>query len=221
MFSAIILAGGKSERMGKDKAFLNLGRRTFISMISQEMLRVSDEVIVVIGRKDAAPFKKEIRDGRVRFVNDSHYIENPLGGMLTGFEAATNKYAAVVACDLPLIRNELIGKIFAEAEGHDAAVPIWNPEDKLSIEPLCAVYNAKKMKKAIKDSLGKGVFGCRLVVRSLSDVRYFPVSELRGYDPDLLFLNNINTRKDYLGLLEKYSFRVLSSQAMKKQTVLS
>lgn len=215
-FSAIILAGGKSERIGSDKAFLRMGRSTFLSIIAEEMLLVSSDVITVVGRKKLEPFAKEVRDSRVRFAKDSHYIGNPLGGMLTGLELATNEYAAVVACDLPLVRNNVISRLFEEAKGHDAAVPIWDTKDKLSIEPLCAVYNVQRMKRAINDSLGKGISGCKLVVRSLPDVRYVPVSELKEYDRDLDFLNNINTTKDYLELLKKRTLPILSHRAIQR-----
>lgn len=201
--SAIVLAGGKSKRMGTDKAFQLLGQRTFISMIVGEMLSVSNELIVVIGTKSPEQFTKEIGNERVRLVNDRNYLENPLGGMLTGLDYSNDEYAAVVACDSPLVRKELICYLFSVAKGHDAAVPIWDAGYKLSMEPLCAVYNVISMRKAIEESLEKGVSRCKRVALSLPDVNYVPVSELREYDPRLVSLRNINTKSDYAELIEE------------------
>lgn len=188
--------------MGSDKAFLDLGSKTFISVIADEMLGVCHDVVVVIGRKRPEPFMKEIAHKSVRLVNDRRYVGNPLGGMLTGLEASTSEQAAVVACDLPLIRGSMVSGLFAAAEGHDGAVPIWNPEDRLSIEPLCAVYRVQPMIEAIQDALSKGVRECKRVVLSLSDINYVHVSELKKFDPNLGSLRNINTGNDYLNLLE-------------------
>ncbi|MDG6996161.1 MAG: molybdenum cofactor guanylyltransferase [Nitrososphaerota archaeon] len=201
--SVIVLAGGKSQRMGSDKAFLQLGQRSFISILVEEMLSVSDDLIVVIGTKSPKRFTKEIKDERVRFANDWNYLENPLGGMLTGFRISNSEYAAVVACDSPLVRKGLLRCLFSAARGHDAAVPIWDTEHKLSMEPLCAVYNVSSMKKEIDNSLRKGVSGCKHVVLSLQDVNYVPVSDLRQYDPCLISLRNINTKSDYEELLQE------------------
>lgn len=188
--------------MGTDKAFLFLEGRTFISIIVNEMLRVSDDVVIAIGNKNSERLIKEISDKRVRFVNDFPNAGTPLGGMLAGFEVAASKYAAVVACDLPLVRRDVIDGPFAAAEGHDGTVPLWNPEDKFSMEPLCAVYNVQSMIKAIKRSLANGANGCKQAVMSLADVSYVPVSELKQYDPGLGSFRNINTKTDYSQLLK-------------------
>jgi len=208
----VILAGGKSQRMGNDKAFLPYKRNTFISAIVSEMLYISDDIIVVIGAKNPSRFMEEIVDKRVRFVKDRRYISNPLGGMLTGFELATSRYAAVIACDLPLVKKELILALFAAAEGHDAAVPIWNPKDKFSTEPLCAVYNVQSMIRTINHSLSKGEFGCKRVVMALGDLNCIPVARLRECDPELDSLKNINTKEDYLDLLEGLKLSATSSR---------
>ena len=200
--TVIILAGGRSERMGTDKAFLLLGRRTFISIIVEAVSGISDDVVVVIGKKNPEPFMKEIADNKVRVVNDSNCIANPSGGILTGLEAATSKYAAVVACDLPLVKGNFLDDLFVAAKGHDAAIPVWNPNDLLSMEPLCAVYRVASMIKATKD-LAKGAAGPKRAVLTLPDVNYVPVSELRRQDPELGSLRNINTEMDYHDLLKR------------------
>ena len=213
----VILAGGKSERMGRDKAFLEFGGESFISIIAKELLEISDDIIAVVGTKDPGEFVKEVGDKRVRFVNDARYMSNPLGGMLTGLEAAIDKYAAVVACDLPLVRKRLISTLFEAAEGHDGAVPIWNPGVRLSMEPLCAVYNARSMIKAINGSLARGEAGCKRVVMTLEDVNYVPALELREFDPELGSFRNINTRTDYAGLLQELKPPILVETATRKK----
>jgi len=203
--TVIILAGGKSQRMGRDKAFLQFGQATFISAIANEMLRISDEVIAVIGKKDTSQFTTAGVDRRVSFVNDIQYLSNPLGGMLTGFSKTRSRYAAVIACDLPLVKGCVMSALFAAAEGHDGAVPVWDPLNRYSMEPLCAVYNVQTMTVAIRDALSRGETKCKRVVMTLPDVNYVPASELREYDPDLGSFRNINTERDYLDLLGRPS----------------
>jgi molybdopterin-guanine dinucleotide biosynthesis protein A len=74
------LAGGKSSRMGTDKAFLHYAGKTFISLITDKLLKITDDVVVAIGRKDKRDFEPLLRDGRIRIMNDTHYLENPYRG---------------------------------------------------------------------------------------------------------------------------------------------
>jgi len=202
--------------MGSDKAFLQFGGESFVSIIANELLEISDDVIVVVGTKDPREFVKEVDDKRVRFMNDERCTSNPLGGMITGFEAANDKYAAVVACDLPLVRKRLISNLFEAAEGRDGAVPIWNPSVRFSMEPLCAVYHTQSMIKAINRSLARGEAGCKKVVMTLKDVDYVPVSELREFDPELNSLRNVNTQEDYIELLKELKPPVLVETVARK-----
>jgi molybdopterin-guanine dinucleotide biosynthesis protein A len=201
--SAIILAGGKSTRMGIDKAFLNYGGNTFIEIIAEEMRRLSEDVLILIGTKSRAQFESFLGSDRFRIMNDTHYLDNPLGGVLTGLDHASSDYSAVVACDSPRIRSDVLNYLYRRARGHSAALPIWDIDNGMTIEPLCAVYNVEEMRYAIREATSKGKAGLKHAASFLGDVHHVPVSELRQFDQNLVSLLNINTKRDYFELLEE------------------
>jgi molybdenum cofactor guanylyltransferase len=192
-FSVIILAGGKSSRMGKDKAFLRLRGRFFISIISEEASKVSDDIIVAIGSKSGRRFTNAIPRS-ARLVSDSYEVGNPVGGILSGLKYARHSYCAVVACDLPLVKHEVLDYLFQRCRGHSAAVPVWENGD---LEPLCAVYKISEATAAGAEALGRGKIGPRHMLSFLDDVQYVKVGELRRFDGELRSLLNVNDGDDY------------------------
>ncbi len=200
--SAIILAGGESKRMGSDKAFLLHEGRPFVASIASEMLKVSDDVLVMIGRKPREEFEAAL-SREIKVLNDDKYIENPVGGVLSAFAHARHAHAAVVACDSPLVKADVIEYLFQALQGHSAAVPLWEAENKLTMEPLCAVYNVAEAKRAIVQVVREGRMTPKHIVLLLEDVLYVDVSQLRLVDPSLDSLVNVNTRGDYTALEER------------------
>lgn len=200
--SSIILAGGKSTRMGTDKAFLKYNGRTFISLITEQLLRISDDVVVAIGEKDSATFESELADKRVLLINDEPYLDNPLGGILSGLGHTKHEYAFVTACDSPLLKLDVVRFLYGAARSHSAAIPLWLEDDVMTSEPLVAVYNVEATKRAILDAIGRDVMGLKRVLSLLPDARYINVNDLRGFDPMLSSLLNINRKQDYFRLEE-------------------
>ncbi len=194
--SIIVLAGGRNTRMGSDKAFLTYKDRPFISLISEEASRVSRNVLIVIGEKERSMFQS-VLTGSVRIVNDAHDVGTPLGGMLTAFDHLQSEYAAVLACDSPLVKSDVIRFLFDSAVSHSAAIPLW---ESGQIEPLCSVYHVQQAKKATLKAIQDGRPGCKNMISFLPDVNYVPVLRLRAFDPALTSLLNINTPQDLLEL---------------------
>ena len=191
--SVVVLAGGQSSRMGRDKAFLALRGRPFIAMITDEMLKLSDDVLVMIGDKRAEGFRA-VLDGRVRVAPDGTFLTNPMGGMLSAFPLLAHGYAAFLACDTPFVRAGVVEYLGRSAMGHDAAVPRW--EDG-RIEPLCAVYSVAKAKEAGAKALAGSRWGCRELIGFLNDVSYIDVGALRSIDPALVSFRNVNSPEEY------------------------
>lgn len=182
--------------MGTDKAFLEYRGRPFIALITEEMLKVSDEVLVMIGRKEEPKFRT-VLDKKVEVANDSLHLTNPIGGMLSSFPLLNNDYAAFLACDTPFVRAEVITFLHQSALGHDAAIPVW--EDS-RIEPLCAVYNVQRAHEAGLRALAENRPSCNHLIHFLKDVRYVEVDALRRFDPGLASLRNVNSREEFRAL---------------------
>lgn len=185
--------------MGSDKAFLLHEGRPFISAIVSEASKVSDDILVMIGTKRREDFEAVLDTG-VRVFNDDPYIANPVGGILSAFGHVKHPVAAVLACDAPLVKAEVISGLFTALQNRSAVVPIWNEEDKMTMEPLCAIYDIEQMKKVIMQTLHEEITAPKLVVLRMKDVFYMSVSQLRLIDPMLDSLVNVNTMEEYSAL---------------------
>ena len=182
--TAVILAGGKSTRMGSDKAFLAVGRQCMIERVAGLLRGVFEEILIAGGSKEA-----EIQTG-LPVVGDQIPASGPLGGIHAGLAAAGNQLCLVVACDMPFISPELARLLVERAVGHDAAVP----RHGVYREPLFSVYR-KTCIPAIEESLLSSRYK---VVDFYQRVRvnYVNEEEWRHLaDPEEVFLN-INTPHD-------------------------
>jgi molybdopterin-guanine dinucleotide biosynthesis protein A len=181
--SLVILAGGRSRRMGHDKATLPVGGGTLIEHLARRLAPVVDETIIAGGV--APPFEG------ARMVADRRPGLGPLAGMLAGFAAAKQRHVWVVACDLPDIEPALGGLLLALAGDYEAVVP--RPEQEP--EGVCALY-VRELAPRIEALLESG----QRSIKSLLDrsaVRYLTSDELRAVDPQLRSFRNINTPTDY------------------------
>jgi molybdopterin-guanine dinucleotide biosynthesis protein A len=182
--SLVILAGGLSSRMGRDKATLPAGDGTLIEHLARRLAPVVDETIIAGGSLAAS------LEG-VRIVADHQSGLGPLAGMLAGFRAAKERYVWVVGCDLPDVEPALGGLLRALAGDYDAVVPHAGEEP----EGVCALY-VRELAPRIEALLEAGERSIKsLLDRSL--VRYLSPDELRTVDPELRSFRNINSPADY------------------------
>lgn len=186
--SAAIMAGGRSRRMGRDKAWLELGGRPLIAHVAEVMREVADEVLVVANDERYATLGH-------RVVPDRFPDGGALGGIATGVGAAAHDRVLVVACDMPFLRADVWRLLIARSEGADAVVPRTGGE----WETLHALYT-KACLAPMERALGAG----RLrVISFFPDVRVREVGEadLRALDPDLRALTNVNTPEELAAVL--------------------
>jgi molybdopterin-guanine dinucleotide biosynthesis protein A len=182
--SLVILAGGLSRRMGRDKGTLPAGDGTLIEHLARRLGPVVDETIVAGGSLAAS------LDG-VRVVADHQPGLGPLAGILAGLAAANHRHVWVVGCDLPDVEPALGGLLLALAGEYEAVVP--RPD--LEPEGVCALY-LRELAPRIAALLEAG----ERSIKSLLDrsaVRYVASDELRTVDPALRSFRNINTPADY------------------------
>jgi molybdenum cofactor guanylyltransferase len=181
--SLVILAGGLSRRMGRDKATLPAGDGTLIEHLARRLASVVDETIVAGG---ASPPIQGIR-----YVPDHQPGLGPLAGMLAGLRVASAPHVWVVGCDLPDVEPALGALLRALAGDSEAVVPRPDKEP----EGVCALY-ARALAPRIEALLEEG----ERSIKSLLDrsaVRYVSSDELRAVDPELRSFRNINTPADY------------------------
>lgn len=141
----VILAGGKSTRMGQDKAFLPLYNKPVISHIVQEIKTLFDTIIVVANEPAAYSFLQ------VPVVSDRYQDMGPLAGMETAMFHQEADIYAITACDMPFIDQEIYRYLLGQATDYDAVVPIF--ENRL--HPLAGVYK-RSVLPVIQDQLDHG-----------------------------------------------------------------
>jgi molybdopterin-guanine dinucleotide biosynthesis protein A len=128
--TAFVLAGGKSSRMGSDKAFLRLGDETLLSQALKLGGTVAEAVWIVGDAKKFAAF------GRV--VEDVYRDRGPLGGIHAALSGSTTELNLMLAVDLPFVTQKLLQYVLSRALESGAMVTV--PRTGSGVQPLCAVY---------------------------------------------------------------------------------
>jgi molybdopterin-guanine dinucleotide biosynthesis protein A len=191
MKSGVILAGGRSTRMGMDKCILTFQKKPMIYWPYVLLNGIVDEVIISIAEgKDTETIREFIGDDAI-FVEDEKPNQGPLSGMYSSFKVAGGDYVAVIPCDSPLVHEDLYRRLFQIVEGGDAAVP------KVAnfYEPLHAVYKRDAMLNAIQRVFKEGELRPKATYEYLKVIP-FKENEIRKFDPDLRSFFNINTSSD-------------------------
>ena len=185
--SAIVLAGGASKRFGGAKTRSDWGGRMLLEHVVAPMAAVFGEVVVVTRRPEGLSALK--RRG-VRVVPDRFSEPHPMGGMLTGLEAAVWEYAFVCGADMPFVSPALAMALGEAAAGYGAAVPRW----KGRLEPLCAVY-ARRNCGVLRSLISER----RLRLTDLLEIvptRYLLEEEVAAADPSGRSFIDIDTQAD-------------------------
>lgn len=129
--SAFILAGGKSTRMGTDKAFVSLGGRTLLARMLDVARSITPDVFIVGDRAKFAPFAPVIED---LFAGCG-----PLGGIHAALRASQTELNLVLAVDTPFVSLALLQFLLSRAaNSRSSAVTV--PRANGGLQPLCAVY---------------------------------------------------------------------------------
>ena len=194
--SGIILAGGRSRRLGRDKAVEPFGGQPLIRRVIERVEPLAEEIVVVVAdtaRGEALP----LVEGE-RVALDIYPDCGSLGGIFSGLSAANSHWGMVVACDMPFLNRKLFEYMLSLRDGWDVVAPL--PGDYP--EPTHALYSkvclphieAKLQNEDLKIS---GFFD---QVR----VRYVAEDEVRRFDPDLHSFFNVNSPED-LALAQELS----------------
>ncbi len=197
---AIVLCGGKSSRMGRDKATLPFGPELMLQRVVRLLsVAVEPKDITVV----AAPHQRLPKlPAAVKVARDSHEFRGPLQGLATGLGEMGDKFDAIyaTACDVPLLAPSFVTNMFHLLSDYDVAVPF----DGENHHSLAAVYRPQ-----VLPHIQMLLDADRLRPRFLFDLvrtREVPVDDLRNIDPQLATLENLNHLDDYLAALAAAGF---------------
>lgn len=190
--TAIILAGGRSSRMGTPKALLPFAGEPLIVQIARRLKPLFPEIVVVAAPGQPLP----ALPGRI--VHDEDAYQGPVGGIYYGLRAIADDFAFVTSCDAPFASTALILELLRLRTGHDVVVPRWEGR----LQPLFAVYRTTVL-PALEEQLRAGELR---PVSLFEKVRTHIVDDehLRRFDPDGNSFINMNTPGDYAAALERW-----------------
>ena len=198
--SGIVLAGGMSRRLGRDKAVEPVGGEPLIMRVLHRLSEVTDQTVVVvneIGRASALPLNEASTKRTLDTVAvDAYPGKGSLGGIFTGLSASDADWGLVVACDMPFLNVELFRRMLSVRDGSDAVVPVveGRPEPTHAIySRACLPYIERRLKA---DDLKISGFFNEVRVRFLSE------EQVDSLDPEHLSFFNVNTQADLDRALE-------------------
>lgn len=186
--NGIVLAGGLSSRMGRDKASLPWGESDLLHAVLECLAPVCKRLIVVSNTE------RKISLPGVEVVADHYKLCGPLGGMQAGLTASEAEYNFFAACDMPYLNTEAVAYIAKAAIGYDAAVPYIDGH----YNPLHGVYRQTCL-PYIDHLLAENNYR---ILNFYNQVNLLRITgeELQKFDPDLKTLSNVNTPEEYEGL---------------------
>jgi len=184
--TGVVLAGGASTRLGRDKALLAAGDETLAARAAAKLGAVCPEVVAADAARSLVPGLPSLPDGPGR---------GPAAGILGAAQARPGHPLLVLACDLPEVPIALLAALAGEAKegpAPDWIVPRWSGR----LEPLCALY-APAALAALARRVAAGHFALYELAEDPSlTVRYFEGPALSRFGPPEVLFFNLNTPAD-------------------------
>ena len=184
--TGVLLAGGKSRRMGEDKRHLVVGEQTLLERGLAVLLSIFQEVLVVIAQ-DSPPLGVD-----ARVVRDLVPDCGSLGGLYSGLMQATTPWVFVVACDMPFLNQAVIAQFTSRRANAD--IVMARLADRL--HPMHALYG-KRCVTVLEEMIRARQFKIQEVVsHSFLRVQYVTEADLLTIDPSGHSFYNVNTMAD-------------------------
>jgi molybdopterin-guanine dinucleotide biosynthesis protein A len=201
---AAILTGGKSSRMGLDKAFLEIAGMPILQRTANLLAPLVAGITLVTSAASAnaraagnPPNPMDGLQGYARFglptCADRWPGAGPLGGIATALGSARAPWCLILACDLPYLTADWLAYLLGKTDESVADAIV--PETSHGLEPLCGVYRTSST-PAITAALESGLRKVTDAFENLSLERV-PESEWRRFSPDRSLFHNMNTWQDY------------------------
>jgi molybdenum cofactor guanylyltransferase len=184
--TGIILSGGKSSRMGKEKGLCLLKGKPLIEYSYQLLAKICKSVIIS-SNSDCFNYLGS------PVVKDEIQEKGPAGGIYSCLKTSKTEDNFIVSCDMPNVSVDLIRFILAKKKGYDAVVPFFNKFP----EPLCAYYR-RDCKYTFEEAIKKGKYKIQNILNDLN-CKYIEIRPSESvYRPDMF--TNVNTPEELIDL---------------------
>jgi molybdopterin-guanine dinucleotide biosynthesis protein A len=190
--TAVILAGGRSSRMGLPKALLAFDGEPLIVHLVRRLHTVFPRIIVV-----AAP-GQDLPEMPVALVHDEIVHQGPVGGLYYGLRATSDAFAFVTSCDAVFLKTALATHLVSRINGADVVVPSWGGR----LHPLVAVYRTA-LAPLLERQLAHGELRTQSLFERVRTCRV-DEDEIRRFDPAGDSFFNMNQPADYAEALRRW-----------------
>jgi molybdopterin-guanine dinucleotide biosynthesis protein A len=188
---AVILAGGQSRRMGRNKALIEVESSPLIARLARQALRLTNQVFISSNDAGAYEFLG------LPALPDRYPGQGPLAGLHAAFNSTDRPLVLLLACDLPALHDVMLRRLLEFSEGHDAVIPRTTDG---RLHPLCGIYRRTCL-NTLEQNLRIGINKMTDLFRDGSlRVKVVDGRDGRFDDSDL---RNLNTPED----LEAYTYR--------------
>ena len=192
--TGVIVAGGRSSRLGRSKPLIRIGGRLVLARIESALRPICEEIILVVRKGQNDEVAETGLALRMHVVEDDWDEAGPLAGIEAGLAATATQLAFVTAADHPFVSSQLVSALAYAGEGVDLVVPPI--ADRM--QPLHAVYRAS-VRGAMRADIASGRFSPLNFIRNADAngrVRLFSEDESRRHDPDLRSFTDFDTPAD-------------------------
>jgi len=181
--TAIVLAGGKSSRMGQNKALLDWHGKHLIRHVVDQLRPVAKKVILVAKKPDDFGFLD------IPCFKDLNPASSPAVGILTGLFHSSTEFNFILGCDAPFLNVGTVKRLYDAREDYDAVVPASGH----GIEPLFGIYR-KRCLAVLEEHLHRGIFAVRQILKDLR-IKVLPTDSWTQEEKMSFF--NMNTLAEY------------------------
>lgn len=158
--AGLILAGGKSSRMGRDKALLDYQGQPLVKFQIQKLKEVGCQPIAISG-----PSGRGYELFTDQVIKDLTPDLGPLGGIYSALkEMGGVESVLVLGVDMPKVTTEFLSRLIDSSEGYDSTFPV----SKEGIEPLCAIYQAKVCLAVIEEQMARSQLSLKEFIKEIS-----------------------------------------------------
>jgi molybdopterin-guanine dinucleotide biosynthesis protein A len=192
-YTAAILCGGKSSRMGFDKSKIKIGDKFLVEITAEKLENIFDEVVFVAENK--------YKFGNIKYtvLEDLKKEYGPAGGIFTGLNYSSSPYTFFIACDMPCINLEYIKYMMNfTKEKKFQVIMAHNGKD---IEPLYSFYS-KDLVPYFKRGIDVGSLSIRKIIEG-TNIKYIPETIKEKYDNSLGMFTNLNYKSDLDKIYDK------------------
>lgn len=203
IIASIVLAGGQSSRLGREKCAEVIGGESLVERAIGHLSSLSTEILIVISQRQS---RTSFSYPEAKTVVDLYPGKSSIGGIYTGLMHSICFHNLVVACDMPFLNLDLLRYMIKLSPDFDVVIPRIGEQ----MEPLHAVYS-KNCIGPMEKLLEQGDLRISRFFDSIR-VRYVEDNELDGFDPEHLSFFNINTNADLVRA------RTLAEQGITQRT---